>query len=188
MQKWDGVPLAVLRWWAQDPSSVAFGLGTGIVWGLATAGSTVPRGFVVEEGSTQSAYAYADTGLVQMPASVFLAQHYQTIVEVFATYFLILVLAGWVTWQWTRHRNARGVPAPLLRGTDRYLTGVLVGGSAGGLLFTISKMEALFRSAYPTLADVVVGALFVCLPAYATLASFLLWVRRKQLGRSQTAG
>lgn len=190
MRQGDGrdVPQAILRWWRQEPSSVTFGVATGILWGLATAGSTVPRGFVVEEGGQQSAYVYAESGLVQMPASVFLDQHYQTVVEVFATYFLILVLAGWVTWQWTRHRTARGAPIRLMEGTDRYLVGVLPGGSAGGLFFAVTRMEALFQSTYPTLADLVVGLLFTFLPAYAAVAAFLLWIRRKQRGRRPAAG
>ncbi len=187
MASWNAGVRLLLRWWREDTSSVVFGLGTGAVWGLATAGSTVPRGFVVEEAGEQSAYVYAEGGLVQMPASVFLDQHYRTVIEVLAVYFFFIVLAGWVTWQWTRQRKARGGPVRLLRGTDRYVLGVLVGGSAGGLFFALARMEALFSSVYPTFADLVVGTLFIFLPPYAALALFFLWLRRKRSGGTQAA-
>jgi hypothetical protein len=176
-----------VRWWKEDVPSVAFGLATGFVWGLATAGSTVPRGFVVDRAGEQAAFVYADGGLLEVPPSVFLDQHYTTVVEVLAIYFFFIVLAGWVTWQWVRHRNAHGGPVHLMRDTDRYLVGVLVGGSAGGLLFVLSKMEALFSSAYPTLADLVVGTLFIFLPPYAALGLFFLWLRRKRSGGKPAA-
>ena len=148
----------------------------------------MPRGFIVDEAGEQSAYVYADGGLVRTQASVFLDQHSTTVVEVFITYFFFIVLAGWVTWQWTRQRKARGSPVPILRGSDRYLIGVLLGGSAGGLFFAVAGVAALFSAEYPTPADLVVGVLFIFLPAYAAVASFLLWARRKQLARSQVAG
>ena len=183
MRIWGAGVRVVLRWWREDVWSVAIGLATGLVWGLATAGSTVPRGFVVEEAGTLSAYVYAEEGLVRMPASAFLDQHYTTVIEVFAIYFFFIVLAGWVTWQWTRQRKAKDGPFHLREGTDRFLVGVLLGGSAGGLVFVLARMDALFSSAYPTVADLVVGTLFIFLPPYATVALFFLWLTRKRTGK-----
>lgn len=180
--------MAILRWWTQDRFPVVFGLGTGIAWGLASAGSSVPRGFVVEQGGAQSAYVFDTNGLIPIDAAAFLDQYYTTVVQVFATYFVVLALAGWVTWQWVRHRQARGRPVRLVQGTDRYLIGVLLGGSGGGLFFAVAQMDGLFRGAYPTFADVVVGVMFIILPAYASVALFFLWLRRKRLGGKPAVG
>ncbi|TMD58631.1 MAG: hypothetical protein E6I87_11280 [Chloroflexi bacterium] len=178
------MPRALLAWWTQDLHALVFGLAAGIAWGLLAAGSSVPRGYLASDGGTEVAYLYGPN-VTTIPAAIFLEQHYDTTVKVFIAYLLFVGLAGWVTWQWVRDLRGAGPLPRLVQGLDRYALALLLGGALGASLFGLARLEAFFNDAYPTTADLIVGLLFVFLPAYGGVGFFLLWARRKRLSRKQ---
>lgn len=177
------VARALLDWWTRDPRAAVFGLAAGVAWGVMAAGSSVPRGYVVSDGGSEVAYLYGPS-LTPIPAPLFLEQHADTVVKVVLVYLLFVGLAGWVTWQWVRDLRARGSMPRLAQGLDRYALALLVGGAVGAVFFSSARLEALFQAAYPTTADLIVGLVFVFLPAYGGIGLFLLWVRRTRLRRT----
>ena len=178
------IPRALFQWWTQDPHAVVFGLGAGIAWGLLAAGSSVPRGYLASDGSAEVAYLYGPN-VTTIPADIFLEQHYDTTVKIFIAYLLFVGLAGWVTWQWVRELRGTTALSHLVQSLDRYALAVLLGGALGASLFGLARLETFFNDAYPTTADLMVGLLFVFLPAYGGVGFFLLWARRKRMSRRQ---
>ena len=136
-------------------------------------------GYLASDGGTEVAYLYGPN-VTTIPAAIFLEQHYDTTVKVFIAYLLFVGLAGWVTWQWVRDLRGAGPLPRLVQGLDRYALALLLGGALGASLFGLARLEAFFNDAYPTTADLIVGLLFVFLPAYGGVGFFLLWARRKR--------